>query len=55
MCTKFFTRPTNARERTNEILLLSDRNVSVSDVAGHLQGAITIIMYQKINPQLKVM
>jgi hypothetical protein len=39
----------------NVILLLSDhRHVSVNDVASHLQGAITITMCRKINPQLKV-
>ena len=54
MCIKFFTRPTNAHERMNVILLLSDhRHVSDNDMAGHLQGAITITMCRRINPQLK--
>jgi hypothetical protein len=50
MCIKLLKRKTNAHERRNVLLLLSDhRNVSVTDGAGHLQGgnsknAITIIM-----------
>jgi hypothetical protein len=45
MCIKFCTRPTNAHERMNVVLLLSDhRHFSFNDVAGHLQGEITIKM-----------
>jgi hypothetical protein len=55
MCIKFFTRLTNAHERMNVILLLSDhRHVSFNDVAGHLQGEIKL-QCVGINPQLKVM
>jgi len=56
---KILSRPTNAHERTDVILLLSDhRHVSVNDVAGHLQGAITITMCRNqstVNSQVILM
>lgn len=39
MCTNFFKKPTNAHERMNVILLLSNhRHVSVAGVADHFPG-----------------